>query len=160
MTLSISTFKPYFFTSYYNWFTDNGVSPHLAVDTSVKNVKVPVSYVKNNQILLNISPVAIHDYTIDNKGISFKAMFRGVSEDIHVPYKAMKALIALEDGIAIPISQLISEFDTDDSQEESQEDGSIFSLEQEEHSDTDNTISEDKSDSKKNSHDGPGFEFV
>lgn len=114
---SMSSFKPYLFTAYYNWIVDNGVTPHLLIDTSVRGVQVPEQYAQNNSMILSISPSAIADYEVNDRGISFKAMFHGVSEDVVVPFKAMRQLIAVETGGALPIGQALAVFD-DGSDEE------------------------------------------
>ena len=111
---SMSSFKPYLFTAYYNWIVDNDVTPHLLIDVTVKGVQVPMQYAQNNSMVLSIAPAAIADYQINDKGIGFKARFRGESEQVVVPFKAMRQLIAFETGGALPIGQALAVYDSDD----------------------------------------------
>ncbi len=106
-----STFKPYLFNAYYNWFVDNAITPHLLVDASNEDVIVPKEHVHNNSIVLSIAPAAIADLDVKNSGISFKAMFHGHSEDVYVPYNSMMQLIAVETGGGLPIGQALEAFD-------------------------------------------------
>lgn len=108
MPMIMSSFKPYLFRAYYDWFVDNGITPHLLVSTEVKGVQVPQEYVKDGYIVLSIAPKAIADYRLRSGGISFKAMFHGRSEDIYVPYKAMSQLIAAETGVVLPLTQVLN----------------------------------------------------
>ncbi len=125
---SLSSFKPYLFTAYYNWLVDNGITPHLLLRTDVKGVIVPENYVRNNTIILNIAASAITNYAINARGITFRAAFRGVPKDVAVPFKAMQQLIAVETGGALPIGQALAAFDgADDEYDEEEDDKPIFS---------------------------------
>ena len=94
----LKSLKPYLFTAYYDWLIDNKITPHLLVDAKMPGVSVPVEYVKDGRIILSLLPSAIADYQCLSKGISFKARFKGKSEDIYIPFHAMEQLIALESG--------------------------------------------------------------
>ncbi len=160
MSDTMSSFKPYLFTAYYDWFTDNGITTHLAVDASCKGVKVPLAYVKNNEIVLSIAPAAMHDYQLKSNGIAFKAMFRGVSEDIFVPFKAMIALIAVEANEALPIGAILDSYGSDEETEDNEvkEEEPLFSVESDIQPQEDDKVEEKKEDTKESS--APTFEFV
>ena len=83
----LSSTKPFMFNAYYEWMIKNEITPHLLVDASVKGVKVPLDFVKDDCIILSLKPTAISEFQCLERGISFKARFKGVSEDIYIPYK-------------------------------------------------------------------------
>lgn len=105
------SFKPYLFNAYYNWFLDSEITPHLSVNCTVKGVSVPEEYVRNNHIVLSISPTAVADFHAGKKAIYFKAMFQGQSRDIVVPYEAMEDLIAVQANMGLPIGQALRALD-------------------------------------------------
>jgi stringent starvation protein B len=165
MTDKMSSFKPYLFTAYYEWLTDNGITPHLAIDTSVKGVVVPSQYVKDDQIVLSIAPAAVRDYQLKPQGISFKAMFRGVSEDIFVPFKAMLVLIAVEQGQGIPIGTILENFCADEEDDESESDETLvkeplFSVESEAESEGQAKDESEDTEPKSEELEAPSFEIV
>lgn len=107
----LKSLKPYLFTAYYDWLIDNKITPHLLVDAKMPGVRVPYEYVKDGRIILSLLPSAIADYECLQKGISFKARFKGKSEDIYIPFHAMEQLIALESGSALPIGSALEQLD-------------------------------------------------
>lgn len=107
----LSSLKPFLFNAYYSWLLDNDITPHLLIDATIPKVKVPMDYVKNGNIILSLAPTAIGDFQTLPRGISFKARFKGVAEDIFVPYIAMEQLIALETGSALPIGKALEQLD-------------------------------------------------
>ena len=93
---TIST-KPYLVRAIYEWCTDNGYTPYVAVSVSDQN-RVPRAHVRNGEIVLNISALATHRLQITNQDLSFTARFSGVAEDIHVPIAQIAAIYAKETG--------------------------------------------------------------
>ncbi len=92
----IST-KPYLLRAIYEWCTDSGYTPHIAVKVDA-GTRVPMAYVRNGEIVLNISYGATHGLSIDNDAISFAARFSGVSRDIYIPIECVLAIYANETG--------------------------------------------------------------
>ena len=76
--MSEQSAKPYLVRAICEWCADNGFTPYLAVKVSPQT-RVPPSFVKNGEIVLNISPSATRKLTIDNEWIQFSARFNGVS---------------------------------------------------------------------------------
>ena len=89
--------KPYLIRALYDWCVDNGFTPYLAVFVDA-NVQVPMEYVKNDEIVLNISPTSSQGLAIDNDWISFKARFGGVPKEIMLPVSHVMAIYARENG--------------------------------------------------------------
>jgi stringent starvation protein B len=96
MSAEIPT-KPYLLRALYEWCVDNGYTPHLAVKVDSR-AQVPVEYVKNGEITLNVSPTAVHKLQMGNDLIEFSARFAGVARQISVPVAAVYALYARETG--------------------------------------------------------------
>jgi stringent starvation protein B len=93
---TIST-KPYFLRAIYEWCTDNGFTPYLAVKV-FGEARVPMEFVRNGDIVLNVSFGATSALKIDNEAVSFKARFGGISRDIWVPLANVQAIYASENG--------------------------------------------------------------
>ncbi len=92
----IST-KPYMLRAIYEWCTDNGYTPYIAVKVN-QFCQVPMAFVKNGEIVLNVSFGATKGLKLDNDSISFSARFGGVARDIYVPVDNVLAIYASENG--------------------------------------------------------------
>jgi len=96
MTKLTST-KPYMLRAIHEWCLDNGFTPHLLVVVD-SQTRVPLAYVKEGEIVLNLSYSATKDLQIENDSITFSARFGGVSQNLYVPIHAVKGLFARENG--------------------------------------------------------------
>lgn len=94
--MSISQ-KPYLIRALYEWCLDNDFTPYMAVWVN-EHTRVPAQFVKDEQIVLSISPTATKDLLIDNEWISFHARFGGVSHEIFVPVGHVQGIFAKETG--------------------------------------------------------------
>ena len=90
--------NPYLLRALYEWIVDNGMTPHLLVDTRDSRVRVPVQFVKDNSIVLNLAPSAVRDLMMRNDFISFSARFGGVPQEILVPVGSARMIYARETG--------------------------------------------------------------
>ena len=90
--------RPYIMRALYEWIVDNDCTPYLLVDAEVPGVDVPRQYVKDGQIVLNISPSAVIDLHISNDAVFFNGRFGGVATDIEVPVSAVVGIYARENG--------------------------------------------------------------
>lgn len=95
--MSETSTKPYFLRAIYEWCTDNGYTPHITVMVDA-STRVPMQFVKNDEIVLNISFEATSGLKIDNDCIHFSARFGGVSRDILVPINNVIAIYARENA--------------------------------------------------------------
>jgi len=89
--------KPYMLRAMHEWCVDNGLTPHLLVQVN-SETRVPIAYVKDGEIVLNLNHTATKDLHIDNAQITFSARFGGVSQHLFVPINAVKGLFARENG--------------------------------------------------------------
>ncbi len=89
--------KPYFIRALHEWCTDNGLTPHLVVQVD-DNTSVPMSFVHDGQITLNVADAATQQLKIGNDFVEFQARFGGKTEMIWVPIGAVSAIYAKETG--------------------------------------------------------------
>ena len=89
--------KPYLLRAIYEWCTDNGYTPYLAA-VADGNARVPKEFVKNGEIVLNISFGATSGLKMENDVIHFNARFGGISREISVPIENVVAIYARENG--------------------------------------------------------------
>jgi stringent starvation protein B len=90
--------RPYIMRALYEWIVDNDCTPYVLVDAAVSDVMVPQQFVKDGQIVLNISPGAVMDLNIGNDAMAFNGRFGGVATDIYVPIAAVVGIYARENG--------------------------------------------------------------
>ena len=95
--MSEQSAKPYLIRAICEWCADNGLTPYLAVKVNGET-RVPMSYVKNGEIVLNIGASATRRLTIDNVGVRFSARFSGSSHEVAVPMSAVAGIFAKETG--------------------------------------------------------------
>jgi stringent starvation protein B len=89
--------KPYLLRAIHEWCSDSNFTPYLSVKVDA-NTRVPMEYVKNGEIVLNLSYDATHRLTIGNDSIQFSARFNGVSRECSVPVDAVLGIFARENG--------------------------------------------------------------
>jgi len=89
--------KPYLVRAIWEWCADNGYTAYLAVQVD-ENTRVPMEFVKNGEIILNISADATHKLTLGNDLIQFAARFGGVSRECSIPMSAVRGVFARENG--------------------------------------------------------------
>ncbi|MBL4681237.1 MAG: ClpXP protease specificity-enhancing factor [Pseudomonadales bacterium] len=89
---------PYLLRAINEWILDNGCTPYLILDAAVNDTSVPMDYVKDGQIVLNISATAIRDLVIGDDHVAFSGRFGGVPHEIFAPMKAVMGIVAKENG--------------------------------------------------------------
>jgi len=87
--------RPYLIRALYEWCTDNGFTPYVAVAVD-ESVQVPREFVNDGVITLNVSYDATSGLNIGNDFLAFKARFGGVSREILVPIERVMAIYARE----------------------------------------------------------------
>lgn len=98
MTNAMTSTKPYIVKAFYDWISDNGLTPYIVVDVNVYGVMVPMSYVNDGQIVLNVSLSAVGSISMGEDTIELSARFGGKLENMSVPYGAIAAIYAKENG--------------------------------------------------------------
>ena len=99
-----SSTRPYLIRALHDWCTDNGFTPYVAVYVDA-SVQVPMEYVKNHEIVLNVGFEATTALKLGNEFIEFKARFGGMAREIVVPVDHIVAIYARENGqgMAFPV---------------------------------------------------------
>lgn len=105
--LESSSLRPYLIRALYEWCTDNGFTPYVAVQVD-ESVQVPREYVKNGEIVLNVSYDATSALKLGNEFIEFKARFAGTARDILVPVGRVVAIYARENGQGMAFPSAVS----------------------------------------------------
>ncbi|MDO6634503.1 ClpXP protease specificity-enhancing factor [Pseudoalteromonas carrageenovora] len=90
--------RPYLLRAFFDWIVDNDCTPHLVVDADYPAVQVPTQFVQDGQIVLNISPSAVTQFSLDKNQLSFDARFGGQPMQVYVPIGAVLAIYARENG--------------------------------------------------------------
>lgn len=90
--------RPYLVRAFYDWILDNGMTPYMLVDATVAGTFVPVSFVRDGRIVLNVAPAAVTELDLGVSHISFSARFGGVAQLIRLPVAAIMAIYARENG--------------------------------------------------------------
>jgi stringent starvation protein B len=88
---------PYLIRAIFEWCCDNGLTPYIAVKVD-DNTRVPVEFIKNGEIVLNISPDATRNLKIGNELIQFSARFGGASRELSIPVAAVAGIFAKQTG--------------------------------------------------------------
>jgi stringent starvation protein B len=104
ITQESTSTRPYLIRALYEWCTDNGFTPYVAVRVD-DSVQVPREYVKDGEIVLNISFDATSSLQLGNDFIEFKARFGGKPREILVPVGRVIAIYARENGQGMAFPQ-------------------------------------------------------
>jgi stringent starvation protein B len=89
--------KPYLIRALYEWCADSGLTPFLSVRVN-ERTRVPAEYVKNGEIVLNVSQDATRNLTLGNDLIQFSARFNGASRELSIPVETVIGIFAKESG--------------------------------------------------------------
>lgn len=90
--------RPYLMRAIYEWIVDNNMTPHVLIDAIQDGVEVPQQYIEDGRIILNISPSAVQQFSLDNDYLSFSARFGGRPFNIFSPISAVRAIYAAENS--------------------------------------------------------------
>lgn len=95
---SLSPRRPYMLRAFYDWILDNELTPHIVVEADWPGTEVPQEFVKDGQITLNVHPDALTGFQMGPLDLQFQARFNGVPRRIFIPYGALLAIYARENG--------------------------------------------------------------
>lgn len=96
--MAMSSSRPYLARALYQWIVDNDCTPYILANAMAEGVLVPEQYIKDGQIVLNISPSAVVGLELNDDAIQFNGRFGGVPVDIYVPMPAVMGIYARENG--------------------------------------------------------------
>jgi len=89
--------KPYLIRAIYDWCSNENTTPFLSVRLMGKSI-VPMQFINEAELTLNISASATKDLSFNKNDISFKARFNGVEEHLSIAYNEITAIFSKEDG--------------------------------------------------------------
>src|SRR5512140_2570593 len=95
--MSEQSAKPYLVRAICEWCADTGLTPYLAVRVNGQT-RVPQAFVKNGEIVLNVSGAAPRRLTIDNEWVRDTARYNGAAAEVSVPMNAVTGIFAKETG--------------------------------------------------------------
>jgi len=81
----------------YEWCVDNGYTPYISVVVDPQT-RVPMEYVHDGEIVVNIGPVAASRLQMGNEVIECTARFSGAAKELLIPIAAVAAIYARENG--------------------------------------------------------------
>ena len=110
--MSEQSAKPFLVRALYEWCVEQGYTPYLAVRVDPKT-RVPVEFVKNGEIVLNVGPLATHKLTMDNGWVLFNARFNGTSQEVAVPFAAVIGIFAKETGYGMGFQPTLDAAESD-----------------------------------------------
>ena len=90
--------RPYLIRAMHEWILDSDLTPYVLVDANYKDVVIPLEYVEDGKILLNISSGATQNLNLGNEFVIFSARFSGKSMEVSFPVDAALAVYAKENG--------------------------------------------------------------
>jgi stringent starvation protein B len=96
--MPMTSSRPYLIRALYEWIVDNDMTPYLLIDATVAGAQVPLQYVQDGKIILNVAPRAVRGLDLANDSVRFHARFGGVDTDVWVPVPAVLAIYAQENG--------------------------------------------------------------
>ena len=90
--------RPYLIRALYEWIVDNGMTPYVLINAEDEQVVVPRQFVENGKIVLNINPSAVQNLQLGNDYLELDARFSGSPMHVSVPFMAVLAIYARENG--------------------------------------------------------------
>lgn len=90
--------RPYLVRALIDWILDNDLTPYVVIRCDVDGVDVPEHYVNDDKIVLNVSPTATRNFSVEQEEINFDSRFDGAARHIHAPIGAVVAVYARENG--------------------------------------------------------------
>ncbi len=97
-TVSSKPKRPYLLRAFYDWIVDSGLTPYVLVDANAEGVAVPREFVQEGKIVLNVSPNAVAQFSLDDTALSCHCRFGGKPFAVHLPMAAIQAIYAKESG--------------------------------------------------------------
>ena len=89
--------KPYLIKAIYDWCSNENTTPFLSVRFMGRSI-VPMQFINEAELTLNISASATKDLSFNKNDISFKARFNGAEEHLSIAYNEITAIFSKEDG--------------------------------------------------------------
>ncbi len=109
--------KPFLIRALRDWALENGLTPQILVDANFPAVNVPINFVKDGHIVLNIHDQAIEGLEISNDWVLFEGRFAGVVHQVDIPIDSIVAIFARENGEGLVFRDETSMYDTQEDEQ-------------------------------------------
>ena len=96
--MAMTSSRPYVVRALYEWIVENNCTPYILVNAFGEGVEVPQEHVRDGQIVLNISPIAVSDLHLGDESLNFEGRFGGIPKIVSVPMSAVCGIYAKENG--------------------------------------------------------------
>lgn len=90
--------RPYLLRAIYEWLLDNSQTPYIMVNAAAAGVRVPLNFVENGKIVLNVEPNAIGNLLMANEAVEFDARFQGKPFHVYLPIESVLAIYSFENS--------------------------------------------------------------
>lgn len=97
-TTVMTSSRPYLIRAIYDWIVDNHLTPYLLVNAEHPGVEIPLEYVTDGRVILNISPEACRGLHLENDRIVLTTRFSGRTVQLALNPGAVLAIYAKENG--------------------------------------------------------------
>jgi stringent starvation protein B len=97
--------RPYLLRALYEWILDSDETPYIVVDATCEQVRVPLEYVEDGKIVLNISANAVREFEISNEYLACLSRFSGKEFSIYLPMESVKAIYCKDSGLGMAFDQ-------------------------------------------------------
>ncbi len=94
----MTSIRPYLVRALHEWIIDNDLTPYAVIDAEAQGTEVPLQYVQEGRITLNLTPSAVQDLAMGNEWITFRARFSGKAMGVRLPIRSVLAIYAKENG--------------------------------------------------------------
>ena len=98
--------KLYLMRAVHDWAVDNRFTPQVLVDATAAGVKVPMNYVQDGRIVLNVHPRSVEQLEFGDDALRFSARFGAQSQRVEIPHAAVLAIYARENSQGITFPEL------------------------------------------------------
>ncbi|MYD45422.1 MAG: ClpXP protease specificity-enhancing factor [Gammaproteobacteria bacterium] len=95
------SFRSYLVDALIKWLLDNDCIPHIVLQCDLPDVEVPQEFVRDNRLVLNVAPSAVHNYSLTKSSITFDTRFSGVAHHISAPIGAIVGVYARGNSVGM-----------------------------------------------------------
>jgi len=93
--------NPYLIRAFYGWLVDNKLTPHITIVAKCEGVCIPLDYVNEGKLILNISDEAVRNLKIHDDVLECDAQFSKITHHIVAPIGSIIAIYAKENGVGM-----------------------------------------------------------
>ena len=93
--------RPYLVRALIDWIIDNARTPYVVIAADAPGTESLRVYATDGRLILNISPTATRNLTVENDTLEVDCRFGGQSVHISAPIGAVVAVYARENGMGM-----------------------------------------------------------